>query len=180
MKVEINITVSADDGSSPKSATSALLLATALEGVDTATAKQDFLTQAEGLVRTISESQLPALYQASLDAQAKERDQTVPDSVRAKLSKLRQRKGQKAGQASGASEAEPEAGAGAGSQEDMVTCTGCGKAVPHDDAHYVSVIEDGRYDHDAILCDACYDNEMRAKQGTDGQGGDGPAEGDVQ
>lgn len=124
MKVEINITVSADDGSSPKSATSALLLATELEGVDTATAKQDFLTQAEGLVRTISESQLPALYQASLDAQAKaaeeakERDRAVPDSVRAKLAKLRQRKNQEAGQASGASEAEPEAEAGAGSQED--------------------------------------------------------------
>jgi len=194
MKVEIRITVSADDGSSPRAATSALLLATGLEGVDAATAKQDFLTQAEGLVRTVAESQLPALYQASLDAQAmaaaaKAEEATKSNAVaaaRVKLSKLRQRKGQEAGQASGTSEAGPEAEAAAVSQGDMVTCTGCGKVISHDDAHYVSIVKDGKYDHDGVLCDACYDNEMREthKAARDAlgpaDGGLGPADGGAQ
>jgi hypothetical protein len=163
MKVEINITVSADDGSSPKSATSALLLATELEGVDAATAKQDFITQAEGLVRTISESQLPALYQASLDAQAQaakqetERDRGVPDSVRAKLSKLRQRKGQEAGQAA--------ANADQGPGVDVVECTDCGAKLESDMAHYIAVVKDGKFQRNAVLCDACYGKLLAANDG---------------
>lgn len=164
MKVEIRITVSADDGSSPRAATSALLLATGLEGVDAATAKQDFLTQAEGLVRTVAESQLPALYQASLDAQAmaaaaKAEEATKSNAVaaaRVKLAQLRQKKGQ-------AAQEQPEQPE-QDEPEPPVQCTTCGATVPHDDAHFVSIVQNGQYVRDGVLCEACYQAEIRASK----------------
>ena len=169
MKVEIRITVSADDGSSPRSATSALLLATGLEGVDAATAKQDFLTQAEGLVRTISESQLPALYQASLEEQAKAAEAAKAEAgqsnavaaARVKLAKLRRRKGQEAGQEDARADQEPGV--------DVVECTDCGAKLESDMAHYVTVGGDGKFKCDAVLCDACYDKVLEARREQSGQ-----------
>jgi hypothetical protein len=173
MKVEIRITVSADDGSSPRSATSALLLATGLEGVDVATAKQDFLTQAEGLVRTISESQLPALYQASLEEQAKAAEAKAKEkaeeaeqsnavaAARVKLRKLRQRKGQEAGQEAARADQEPGV--------DVVECIDCGAKLESDMAHYVTVVEDGEFKRDAVLCDACYNKGLEARRAQSGQ-----------
>ncbi len=64
MKVEIKVTVSTDDGSVSRSSTNAMLMATDVENMDPGVQKQDFLTQVEGLVRTVGENQVPALYAA--------------------------------------------------------------------------------------------------------------------
>ena len=37
-----------------------------------------------------------------------------------------------------------------------VTCTECGATIEQADAHFVSMIENGQYSSDAVLCDACY------------------------
>jgi len=165
MRVKFQVVVSSDDGAVSKDASSELQLATGLHGVDPSSAKQDFLTQADNLVRAISETQLPALYQAVDDEYAKrqaardeERPSEAQERVKAKLSKLRQKKEQAAQDtaqdaAQAVQNAVPDA-------DEPVKCTECGAEVPHDDAHYVTVVVEGKYNRDAVLCDACYDKLM--------------------
>ncbi len=64
MKVEIKVTVSSDDGAVSRASTNAMMMATDVENADPGVQKQDFLTQVEGLVRTVGENQVPALYAA--------------------------------------------------------------------------------------------------------------------
>jgi ABC-type uncharacterized transport system substrate-binding protein len=90
--------MASDDGSVTKTVNSELQLATGLSGVDPAIMKQDFLTQAENLVRTIAESQLPALYQGVSDAHAAkkaeeaDRDSKGVAALRDKLLTMRKAK----------------------------------------------------------------------------------------
>ena len=64
MRVEIKVTVSSDDGKVSRASTNAVMMATDVENADPGVQKQDFLTQVEGLVRTVGENQVPALYAA--------------------------------------------------------------------------------------------------------------------
>ena len=64
MKVTIQVTVSSDDDTVSKTASSSLMLASGIDGMDPAEAKQDFLMQVDSLVRTIADNQIPALYQS--------------------------------------------------------------------------------------------------------------------
>lgn len=64
MKVEIKVTVSSDDGKVSRTSTNAMMMATDVANSDPGVQKQDFLTQVEGLVRTVGENQVPALYAA--------------------------------------------------------------------------------------------------------------------
>lgn len=167
MRMRISIVVSNDDGTVSREAAGGLMLATRLEGVDPSLAKQDFLAQAETLMRSVSENQLPALYQSVLDEserkaqEAREAQAAEPSpeqaKVHAKLAQLRQRKEQAAQEAQDTAQAVQNAVPAA---DEPVKCTECGAEVPHDDAHYVTLVVGGKYDRDAVLCDKCYDKVM--------------------
>lgn len=180
MKMQISVVVSSDDDAVSRGAAGGLMLATRVEGVDPSSIKQDFLAQAETLMRSIGENQLPALYQSVLDecdrkaqeAHEAQAAEPTPEKakVQAKLAKLRQRKEQAA--ASDTAAAQPE-GEPAETHEDdsrePVQCTTCGAMVPHDEAHFVSVIQGGQYARDGVLCEACYRAEMRSAQAQQGE-----------
>lgn len=166
MKLRMTVVVESDDGAISQQAVGGLMLATRLEGVDPSSAKQDFLAQAETLMRSIGENQLPALYQTVLNEderraqEAREAQAAEPSpgqaKVHAKLAQLRQKKEQAAQDtAQDVQNAVPAV-------DDLVKCTECGAEVPHDDAHYVTLVVGGKYDRDAVLCDACYDKAMAA------------------
>ena len=100
MRVKFTVEVSSDDGKVAKSANSGLQIDT-MEGVAADISKQDFLAQAEAIVRTISEGQIPALYHAvaeehaelmAKEEQARLAKRAEHSEVKAKLAKLRQRK----------------------------------------------------------------------------------------
>jgi len=164
MKMQISVVVSSDDDAVSRGAAGGLMLATRVEGVDPSSIKQDFLAQAETLMRSIGENQLPALYQTVLDEserkaqEAREGLAAEPSpgqaKVQAKLAQLRQKKEQAAQDtAQDVQNAVPSA-------DELVKCTECGAEIPHDDAHYVTVVVGGKYNRDAVLCDACYDKVM--------------------
>ena len=93
MKVKFRVTVTNDDGTVARWADSELQLATTIAGLDPSSAKQDFLTQAESLMRTIAENQLPALYQAVLEAPKTDLEAAeAREKLQAKLKSLRERK----------------------------------------------------------------------------------------
>ena len=152
MKITFDVTVSNDDGSVARSAKNEIRIATDISGVDPYTAKQYCMTQAETLVRNITDNQLPALYQDVLnavkeeDGEMDEPDEDAHPEVRNKLDKIREKRKEKENKL-------PDA-------ESTVKCTECGAEIAHDDAHFVSVIEDGQYSSDAVLCDACYKKNM--------------------
>ena len=64
MQLTIQVAVSSDDGKIGQNVVAKLMLATGVYGTDAGVAKQDFLQQAENLVRTVAENQIPALYDA--------------------------------------------------------------------------------------------------------------------
>lgn len=66
MELSIQATVTSDDGKISKSTTGKVTLDASVYGSDAGVAKQDFLTQTEGLVRIIAENMVPALYDAVL------------------------------------------------------------------------------------------------------------------
>lgn len=97
MKAKFRVTVTNDDGTVARWADSELQLATAIAGLDPSSAKQDFLTQAESLMRTIAENQLPALYQAVLEAPKTDLEAAfeaaeAKERLQAKLKSERERK----------------------------------------------------------------------------------------
>lgn len=152
MKLRLEISVESDDGKAARRTVNQLALATDTPGFDPDAAKQDFLQQAEGLVRTVVENQLPALYDtvdreadAVRDEEAAAEHQT---ELQGKIAAMKKRR------------AEKEAQNQQGQAANIVKCTDCGAEIPHDDAHYVTLVRDGKYDRDAVLCDACYDKVM--------------------
>lgn len=176
MRLKVQIAVTSDDGQSTRTSENGLALATGIPGVEESSAKQDFLAQAEGLMRTVVENQLPALY-AEVYAEDKQReaDRRQAESqqkLQAKIKAMRERKGRKPESDDAAQEVQNAAPAA----DDIVECTDCGAKVEHDAAHYVSVVADGKYDRDAVLCDACYDKLMaetaKANAGADNGGGE--------
>lgn len=116
MKMQISVVVSSDDEAISRGAAGGLMLATRVEGVDPSSIKQDFLAQAETLMRSIGENQLPALYQTVLDECERKAQEAREElaaaltpaqtKVQAKLAHLRQRKEQAA--APDTAEAQPE------------------------------------------------------------------------
>lgn len=154
MKITFDVTVSNDDGSIARSVKNEIRIATDINGVDPYTAKQYCMTQAETLVRNITDNQLPALYQDVLDAgkeEDEEMDEPTEDAhpeVRNKLDKIREKRKDKENNA--------ENNAPAEEAPEPVTCTECGAIIKQADAHFVSMIENGQYSSDAVLCDACY------------------------
>ena len=64
MELAIQATVTSDDGKISKSTTGKVTLDASVYGSDAGVAKQDFLTQTEGLIRIIAENMVPALYDA--------------------------------------------------------------------------------------------------------------------
>ena len=107
MRAKFTITLSSDDWKVERSANSEIQI-DSLDGVAADIAKQDFLAQAEAIVRTISEGQIPALYHAVSEEHAelmvKEEQarlarsaehpevKTEHPEVKTKLAKLRQKK----------------------------------------------------------------------------------------
>lgn len=165
MELIIDVAVASEDGRIKKSAVSKLALATGIYGTDASVAKQDFLQQAESIIRTISENQIPALYDAvqkQIDAEPPEPQETPGQTkVRAKLKAIRDKRS-----AQDKPDADPDAQPDAQPEQeqepagDTVTCTACGATIPNDDAHYVSIVRNGKYDHDGVLCDECYKKEL--------------------
>ena len=160
MRIRFNVVVASDDGQFMQEANNELLVDTSLYGLDPSVAKHSFLNQAEALVRTISDSQLPALYQAVIDAMAKAQEDEQRDATESmkklhgKLDELRAKKANK----SETDKAEPD------TAPETVQCTGCGATISSDAAHFVSVVVDGKYDHDATLCDKCHKETLEAQK----------------
>ena len=176
MRVRFQVTVSSDDDSVVQTVNSELQLATGLNGVDPSIAKQDFLAQAESLVRTIAESQLPALYQGVSDAyaakKAKEAEAKQSNAVAAARVKLRaMKKAKKDAELANAAAGDraQEVQNAVPAADDIVECADCGTKIEHDAAHYVTVVEDGKPKRDAVLCDACYDKVLEAQREQSGQ-----------
>ena len=97
MRVKFTVAVSSDDGKVAKSANSELQIDT-MDGVAADIAKQDFLAQAEAIVRTISEGQIPALYHAVAEEHAELLDKEEQarsarhSEAKTRLTKFRQKK----------------------------------------------------------------------------------------
>lgn len=166
MRIRFNVVVASDDGQFMQEANNELLVDTSLYGLDPSVAKHSFLNQAEALVRTISDSQLPALYQAVVDAMAKahedeQRDAT--ESMKKLHGKLDELRAKKANQEAAPDKAEPDT-AEPDTAPETVQCTGCGATISSDAAHFVSVVVDGKYDHDATLCDKCHKETLEAQK----------------
>ena len=170
MRVRFKVTVSDDSDVVVKTADSQLQLATDVDGIDPSVAKQDFLAQAESLVRTIADNQLPALYQSVVDIRREKAESEAAAGVAGVRGKLRaMNKAKKALERANAEAAEQEAAHTDQLGGDVVECTDCGAKLESDRAHYVTVVENGRLKRDAVLCDACYDKVLEAQREQSGQ-----------
>lgn len=158
MKLRIEIAVESDDGKVARWTVNQLALATDTPGLDHDAAKQDFLQQADGLVRTVVENQLPALYDTvDKEAAAVRAEEAASESkakLQDKIQAVKKRRAEKEAQARQEQEQEQE------KAENVVKCTDCGVEIPNDDAHYVTVVTGGKHDRDAVLCDRCYEKTM--------------------
>lgn len=79
MKLIVTTAVVSDDGQLKRESTNDVNIATDIPGMDAAVLRQEFMAQAESLLRTIAENQVPALYAAVeqdlADAQAAAADE---------------------------------------------------------------------------------------------------------
>lgn len=79
MKLIVTTAVVSDDGQLKRESTNDVNIATDIPGMDAAVLRQEFMAQAESLLRTIAENQVPALYAAVeqdlADAQATAADE---------------------------------------------------------------------------------------------------------
>ena len=64
MKLIVTTAVVSDDGNFKRESTNDVNIATDLPGMDAAVLRQEFMAQAESLLRTVGENQVPALYAA--------------------------------------------------------------------------------------------------------------------
>lgn len=189
MKLRINIAVESDDGKAMRQVANGLSLTTSTPGLDHDAAKQDFLQQAEGLARTVLENQLPALYDTvDKEAEAIRADEAAAESrakLQGKIAAVKKRRAEKEAQAQqeqAAQDTAQDVQNAVPDADDTVKCTDCGAEIPHDDAHYVTVVVGGKYNRDAVLCDACYDKVMaETRSASDGpetnaEPGDGEGE----
>lgn len=163
MKLRLEISVESDDGKASHQVVNGLALTTNTPGLDPDAAKQDFLQQAEGLARTVMENQLPALYDAvdkeAAAARADEADAARREKLQDKIQAVKRRRAEQEAQAQQGQVADA-ADAADSVKADVVKCTDCGAEIHNDDAHYVTLVRDGTFDRDAVLCDKCYDKAM--------------------
>lgn len=79
MKLIVTTAVVSDNGQLKRESTNDVNIATDIPGMDAAVLRQEFMAQAESLLRTIAENQVPALYAAVeqdlADAQAAAADE---------------------------------------------------------------------------------------------------------
>ena len=68
MKITVNIKVESDDGKFAQESVSCVGVDTRLPGIDPDSAKEDFIAQARGLLTSIGETHVPALYAAVQEA----------------------------------------------------------------------------------------------------------------
>lgn len=68
MKITVNIKVDSDDGKFTQESVSCVGVDTRLPGIDPDSAKEDFIAQARGLLTSIGETHVPALYAAVQEA----------------------------------------------------------------------------------------------------------------
>ena len=68
MKITVNIKVESDDGKFTQESVSCVGVDTRLPGIDPDSAKEDFVAQARGLLTSIGETHVPALYAAVQEA----------------------------------------------------------------------------------------------------------------
>lgn len=68
MKMTVNIKVESDDGKFTQESVSCVGVDTRLPGIDPDSAKEDFIAQARGLLTSIGETHVPALYAAVQEA----------------------------------------------------------------------------------------------------------------
>lgn len=169
MKLRLEIAVESDDGKAVRQVVNGLALTTNTPGLDPDAAKQDFLQQAEGLARTVMENQLPALYDAvDKEAAAARADEAASErqaELQGKIAAMKKRRAEKEAQAQqeqAAQDTAQDVQNAVPAADDPVKCTECGAEVPHDDAHYVSVVAGGKYSSDGVLCDKCYNRLMAA------------------
>lgn len=62
MKLIVTTAVVSDDGQFKRASTNDVNIATDIPGMDAGVLRQEFMAQAESLLRTIAENQVPALY----------------------------------------------------------------------------------------------------------------------
>ena len=74
MKLIVTTAVVSDDGQLKRESTNDVNIATDIPGMDAAVLRQEFMAQAESLLRTIAENQVPALYAAVEQDLADEQD----------------------------------------------------------------------------------------------------------
>lgn len=167
MKLRLEIAVESDDGKASHQVVNGLALTTNTPGLDPDAAKQDFLQQAEGLARMVMENQLPALYDAvDKEAAAARADEAAAErqtELQGKIAAMKKRRAEKEAQAQqeqAAQDTAQDVQNAVPAADELVKCTDCGAEIPHDDAHYVTVVTDGKYNRDAVLCDKCYDKVM--------------------
>jgi len=167
MRLRLEISVESDDGKASHQVVNGLALTTNTPGLDPDAAKQDFLQQAEGLARTVMENQLPALYDAvDKEAAAARADEAASErqaELQGKIAAMKKRRAEKEAQArqeQAAQDTAQDVQNAVPAADELVKCTECGAEIPHDDAHYVTVVTDGKYNRDAVLCDKCYDKVM--------------------
>lgn len=72
--MKLKVTVSVECGSTVKSADNELVLADVV-GIDRTRCKEDFLQQAESLIRSVSENQVGALFDSAL---VEEEEKSIP------------------------------------------------------------------------------------------------------
>ena len=68
MKITVNIVVESDDGKFTQESVSCVGVDTRLPGIDPDSAKEDFVAQARGLLTSVGETHVPALYAAVQEA----------------------------------------------------------------------------------------------------------------
>lgn len=80
MKITVNIVVESDDGKFTQESVSCVGVDTRLPGIDPDSAKEDFIAQARGLLTSIGETHVPALYAAVQEAIDRAAQEPAEDS----------------------------------------------------------------------------------------------------
>ena len=80
MKITVNIKVESDDGKFTQESVSCVGVDTRLPGIDPDSAKEDFVAQARGLLTSVGETHVPALYAAVQEAVDRAAQEPAGDS----------------------------------------------------------------------------------------------------
>lgn len=101
MRMIATVRVESDDGRVAEESVSSVGVDTRVKGIDPDAAKEDFIAQARGLLASIGETHVPALYatvQGVLDAPAPAEPEQPSAGAQAVADKLKQIRARRAGQ----------------------------------------------------------------------------------